>query len=260
MKTVWPLLLAFGAGCAAAPAYEMPDVVVSAEDQRADPLKTAPELIERRETPGSLDHAVALLRWHWKKQPGSVDLNALLAEAHSRMCESLDLKKAEDQPRHLEHRTAGLHHAREAVQIDPGHAPAHYWLAALLLHAAEAESSLGKANEALRELDKAEALHAAVDDGGPARLKGRVLQDMPTIVGGSVGKAIACYHRSLDVAPEVMVTHLWLGQAYLAVNKVDLALKELQKVAATHPRQGHEKEEGEYRKKAEELLKKLHVP
>src|SRR5689334_7279315 len=102
MREFRPLLLALCLGCATAAPFQVPEVEISAADQRADPLKLAPELIEHREIPGNLDHAIALLRWHWKRQPGSVDLNALLAEAHSRACEALDLKKAEDQPKHLE--------------------------------------------------------------------------------------------------------------------------------------------------------------
>jgi len=260
MRTPWAPLLFLAAGCATAPAYVVPDVSISAEDQRHDPLKLGPELIEKRETPGSLERAIALLRWHWKQQPESVDLNALLAEAHSRMCEVLDLKKPEDRPPHLEHRTAGLHHAREAVQIDPGHAPAQYWLGSLLLHAAEAESSLGRTNEALKHLERAEALHASVDDGGPARLRGRVLQDMPGIFGGSVSKAIACYRRSLEAAPGAMSTRLYLGEAYLAIDKPDLARAELQHVTASKARAGHEKEDRDLHRKAEELLRKLHEP
>jgi tetratricopeptide (TPR) repeat protein len=260
MRSPWAPFLLLVAGCATAPAYLVPDVTISAEDQHLDPLQIAPELIERRETPGSLERAIALLRWHWKRQPESVDLNALLAEAHSRMCESLDLKKPEDLSPHLEHRTAGLYHAREAVQIDAGHAPAQYWLGSLLLHASEAENSLGKTHEALKHLERAEALHAAIDDGGPARLRGRVLQDMPGIFGGSVSNAIACYRRSLEAAPGAMATRLYLGEAYLATDRINLARSELEHVTASRPRPGHEKEDGELHRKAEELLKKLHEP
>src|SRR5258706_3942414 len=221
-------MLVLAAGCATTPASVTPDIELQADDQHADPLKLVPELLENRETPGNLERAIAVLNWHLKQQPGSVDFHALLAEAHSRFVETLDLKKAEDQPRHKEHRTEGLKHAEEAVAIDPGHAPAQYWLAALLLHVADAESSLGKAKEALTHLDRADSLHASIDSGGPARLRGRVLADIPGLFGGSTSKAIASYQSSLKVAPDCLTTHLWLGEAYVEAKKPDLARKEFE--------------------------------
>jgi tetratricopeptide (TPR) repeat protein len=256
-RTVAIAWICMAAGCTPLPEPPPAEATPSLEDQRLDPLKIGPELIEARETPGNLERAITLFRWHLKQRPGSVDLNALLAEAHSRSCEALDLKKPEDRPRHLEHRTEGLRQAREAVRMDPGHAPAHYWLAALLLHAADAESSLAKAKEAIIHLNTADQLSPAIDDGGPSRLGGRLLQDMPGIVGGSYPKAIASYRRSLELAPAFLTTHLWLGQAYLETNRPDLARKELEWVAAAKLRKGHEKEDGDDKHKALELLKKL---
>lgn len=248
-------------GCATAPG-PLPDdhawqrVNLSDDDHKADPIKAAPRLIDQREAPGNLDHAIALLRWHVEKNPQSAEYRTLLAEAHSRAAEVRDVQKSEDLPYHAYHRIEGMKEAEEALKLKPDFGPAHYWRAANLLHAADAERSLGRAKEALKELDRAEQLSPDVDAGGPARMRGKVLHDMPAIVGGSVSKAIESYHRSLKVAPDCITTHLWLGEAYLSAGKHDLARKELEWVLSAKPRGGHEKEDAADKQKAEELLKK----
>ena len=255
------LLLLFAVGCASTPVQSGPQswegVRLSADEQQTDPLPSARTMIDLRETPGSLDHAIALLRWHLEKHPESAELHQLLAEAHSRSCEALDLQKREDQGPHQQHRTEGMKHAHEALRLSPDSGPAHYWLATNLLHAADAERSLGRAKDALAELDRADKLSPDVDEGGPTRMRGRVLHDMPGLFGGSVPKAIANYKRSAEIAPDNPTTHLWLGQAYLDTKQPDLARKEFEKVVNAKPRSHREKADGEDKQKAQDLLKKL---
>lgn len=256
----WMVLAAVGCSAGSGPLPESHDwekVEVSSEDQKGDPLKAVPKLIDQRETPGNLDRAIAILRWHSERQPQSAELHQMLAEAHSRAAEMRDLKKDGDPPYHAYHRTEGLRHADLAVKLAPNAAASHYWRGTNLLHTAEAESSLGRAKEALKELDRAEQLSPQIDDGGPARLRGKVLHDMPALVGGSVPKAIESYKKSLQVAPNNITTHLWLGEAYLSAKKQDLARKELEWVLSAKGRPGHEKEDGEDKQKAQDLLKKL---
>src|SRR5262245_32936433 len=220
------LLLLATVGCASTP--PMPDVhgwqgvQLSAAEQQTDPLPSARSMIEDRETPGSLDHAIALLKWHVERHPESGDLHLLLAEAHSRSAEALDLAKKEDQGPHLYHRTEGLKHAQQALKIVPENGRAHYWMATNLLHAADGERSLGRAKEALAELDKADKLAPSVDEAGPSRMRGKVLHEMPSLFGGSLSKAIVSYRRAVEIAPESTTTHLWLGQAYVGAKQPEL--------------------------------------
>jgi tetratricopeptide (TPR) repeat protein len=249
-------------GCASPPAAPGPDDSLQAgeldeAEMKEDPVPAATRLIEERETPGRLDHAIALLEWHVEHRPDSAQLQQLLAEAHSRAAEMLDPAKPDDRPAHLQHRTEGRKHGEQAVKLDPNSGAAHYWLAANLLHAADAERSLGRAKDALKHLEQAEQLSPGIDEGGPSRMRGKVLADMPGIFGGSTSKAIASYRRSLELAPDCMTTHLWLGEAYLDAKKTDLARKEFERVIAAKPRPGHEKEDGDDRQKAQELLRKL---
>jgi tetratricopeptide (TPR) repeat protein len=255
------VLAVLSSSCAAeqAPpdAHPMQGVRLTPEEQTRDPLPGATQLIEQRETAGSLDHAIALLNWHVERHPESAELHRFLAEAHSRAVETLDLKKAADRPGHELHRTEGRRHAEEAVKLAPDNGDARYWLAALLLHVADAESSLTRAREALGHIEKADQLSPGIDQGGPARLRGKLLQDIPGILGGSLTKAITSYQRSIAISPGCITTHLWLAQAYLDAKKPDLARKELDWVGAAKARKGHEKEDGEDKQTALDLLKKL---
>lgn len=256
------LLLLFAVGCSSTPA-PIPDehpwqgVNLTATEQQSDPLPAARLMIDHRETSGSLDHAIALLRWHVERHPESADLHLLLAEAHSRSAEALDAQKKEDQGAHQYHRTEGMKHAQEALKLSPQSGPAHYWYATNLLHAADAERSLGRTKTALAELDQADKISPDVDEGGPSRMRGRVLHEMPALFGGSTSKAIASLKRSAQIAPAMTTTHVWLAEAYIEAKQPDLARKELETVVNAKPRPHREKEDGADKQKAQELLKKL---
>jgi tetratricopeptide (TPR) repeat protein len=266
LKLLWlPALLLLGA-CATtssendlAPSGPTPTTVklTSAESQ-GDPLPAARKLIDQRETPGALDHAIALLEGRLAAKPASVELLALLAEAHSRCLEVLDVKKPADLAPHEQHRTRGRFQAQEALRLAPDNGIAQYWLGCLLLHAAEAERSYGRLKEALPHLELAQKQAPATDDGGPARMLGRVYEETPGgLLLGSKPEAIKWYKKSLEVAPNAISTHLWLGETYVAASQPALARPELERAVAIKPRGGHENEEGEYRKQAGELIKKL---
>jgi tetratricopeptide (TPR) repeat protein len=233
-------------------------VTLSNAELQGDPLPAARKLIDRRETPGALDHAITLLEGHLPREPQTVELRVMLAEAHSRCLEVLDVKKQGDLASHEQHRSRGRFHAQEALRLAPNHGVAHYWLGCLLLHSADAERSYGRLKEALPHLELAQKQVPTTDDGGPARMLGRVYQETPGgLLLGSNPEAIKWYKKSLDVAPDSIPTHLWLGETYLAARQPALARPELERVVAIKPRGGHEKEEAEYRQKAEVLIQKL---
>jgi len=269
MNRLWMPTLLLGGACAAtssenepAPSGPTPGtVVLTKSETQGDPLPAARKLIDQRETPGSLARAIALLETQLPGKARSADLRILLAEAHSCSLETLDVKKQADLASHEQHRTAGRFQAQEALRLAPGNGIAQYWLGCLLLHAAEAERSYGRLKEALPHLQLAQNQAPATDNGGPARMLGRVYQETPGgLLLGSKPEAIKWYKKSLEVAPDAISTHLWLGEAYLADHQPALARAELERASAIKPRGGREKEEGEYRKKAGELLRKLPAP
>jgi tetratricopeptide (TPR) repeat protein len=253
----WPL---FAVACSETPEGPVTPALMaepSAHEKGLDPVTVGRRLIEEREQDDNLHKAIRLLHWHATQKPQSVDLQILAAEACSLALELLDPKKADDKASHRLLRQLGRPHADEAVRLAPGNGAAHYWRGCMLLHEADAEQSLGKTNEALRDLEKAESLQPSVDDGGPSRMKGRVLAEMPFLFGGSLSKAVAAYRKSLEIAPDRITTHLWLGEAYLEAKKPELARKELDWVVAAKARPGHEKEDGKDQREAAEKLKTL---
>lgn len=248
------------AGCSSytVPDQDVPSLVdPTEEDRKLDALKDGRRLIDEREQDDNLNKAIRLLHWQASQKPDSAELQRLAAEACSRALELLDPKKPEDRARHQMLRQIGRPHADAAVHLAPDDGVARYWRACILLHEANAEQSLGKTKEAMAELEKAESLAPAVDDGGPSRMRGKVLSEMPMLLGGSLSKAVAAYKRSLEQSPDRITTHLWLGEAFISAKKTDLARKELEWVVAAKPRKGHEKEDGTDQQEAAEKLKSL---
>jgi len=248
------------AGCSDTPDVEAAPTGIeepTPQEKKLDPVKTGRELIEEREKDDNLNKAIRLLHWHATETPASADVQILAAEACSRALELLDPAKPADRDSHQKLRQIGRAHADEAVRLAPQNGAARYWKGCILLHEANAERSLGKTNQAIAELEKAEALEPAIDDGGPSRMKGKVLSEMPFLFGGSLTKAVACYRKSLEVSANRITTHLWLGEAYIEASKTGLARKELEWVVAAKPRPRHEKEDGDEQKEAAEKLKTL---
>lgn len=236
-----------------------PDAPLTEAEKKLDTahaLRLAADELAHREN--RIEHVIALLRYHWPSAHESAELNVLLAEAHSRVLERLDLGRKEDREPHRRHREAGKVHADAALHADPNRGDAHYWKGAVLLHTAEAESSYGRMKEGLQEMLSAEKLDPRVDHGGPDRMIGRVYQETPGWPFlGSRPKAIEYYKKSIDIAPHFALTHLWLAETYQADGQKDKAREEAGSAANEPPRKGHEKEDGETARKAEELLKKL---
>jgi tetratricopeptide (TPR) repeat protein len=226
--------------------------------EKSDPITTARQLIEHRENPGRLARAVMLLEWRKDHGPETAEVHALLAESHSRMVETLNPEKAEDRRRMRQERESGLREARDAIRLAPNQAEGHYWLGWLLLQTADAEQSYGRLKDAISELLQAQQSDPKVDEGGPARMLGRIYQETPGWPFlGSRTKAIRWYTKSLEAAPETLRTHLWLGQTYAQDGQKELARLELEKVSGAKPRAGHEKETLESQQEADSLLKTL---
>ncbi|HLY75190.1 MAG TPA: hypothetical protein VKU80_13805 [Planctomycetota bacterium] len=227
-------------------------------EEKADPVAAARHQIEQRETPGNLARAIALLQWRKERGPEAAEVEALLAEAHYRTLDGLNPTKKEDQIRRKLECETGLKEAREAVRLAPAQPEGHYWLGCLLLESADIEQSYSRLKQAIPELREGQRLGPKFDEGGPARMLGRVYQETPGWPFlGSRSEAIRWYAKSLEAAPEALRTHLWLGQTYAADHQTDRARQELEKVISAKARPGREVETREVREEAETLLKSL---
>lgn len=212
-------------------------------------LASGRDLLHRRETPGALEHVVALLHEHraahHEVSIRSAELAALLAEAHARLADTLNLGRQENKERHRQHREAGIVCTEEAIRLDPQNGPAHYWRGRLLLCAAEAEQSYSRLKQAVEALEAAEHLDPGCDEAGPLRYLGRIYQKTPSWpMLGSTQKAIAHYERAAAIAPNNLQIRLWLGETYATHMQPEKGRAEWERVIAAPFRPGHEKEDG----------------
>jgi len=230
---------------------------LTAGEKACDPVQVGRDLIDRREEADNLDRALRILEYHAAQKPGNAELRTLAAEAYSRAIERLREDQAADKAAFKLLLPLARPHGEAAVRLAPKDGASLYWQACLLLHDARWNTSLSKAWEASDLLEKSEAVSPKLDDGGPARMRGRVLAQIPAIFGGSMSGALAHYKRSLEISPDCIVTHLWMGEVYADQKKGDLARKELTGVTEAKPRAGHEKEDADYKRQAEERLKSL---
>jgi len=241
------LVSALGVSCAAPAPEPMPEL---------GPQEVNPK--DRDKQLGSDAFVLSLLRFAGPAAPDPVDVNVRLAAAHSRILETLDASKKGERDAHRRHREAGKVFAREALRLDPNRGDVRYWYGALLLHTADAEQSYGRLKEALKEMIAAEKLDPRHDHAGPDRMLGRIYQETPGWPFlGSKSKAIEYYKKSLDLDPGFGLTHLWLAETYRADGQAEAARKEADRAAKEKPRPGHEKEDGDVIRQAQELLKKI---
>jgi tetratricopeptide (TPR) repeat protein len=252
MARLASILLALSACSTAIPAPEGVEQIPGELQALSAPElgRIARDLIGRREQPGALDRAIDLLAWHAHAAP-SADLDLLLAEAHARSLEALDLKRAEDRPYHAWHRERALRRSEAALKALPEDAAARYWRASVLLHAADAELSYKRMTEALKLLEEVEKAAPGFDEGGPARTMGRIYQETPGWpMIGSPAKAMACYRRSLEHAPDHPLTSLWMGEVWKAAGKLEEARAAFEKAASLPLRPGREGEDARLRTRA----------
>jgi Tfp pilus assembly protein PilF len=223
------------------------------------PIPQEQEFKDRERDLGRDAFVLSLMRFLAFAAPDAVDVNVRLAADHARLVEPLHADRKEEREAHRRHREMGKHFSREALRLDPNRGDAHYWHGALLLHTADAEQSYGRLKEALKEMLSAEKLNPRCDSGGPDRMIGRIYQETPggLFFLGSKPKAIEYYRKSLEIAPECKLTHLWLAETYQAEGQTDSARQEAQKAAQGNPRPGHEKEDEDVIRQAQELQKKM---
>jgi tetratricopeptide (TPR) repeat protein len=222
-------------------------------------LAAANDLIEKRETDGSLEHAAALLRYHWQRHPDSGPLNTLLAQLHVRFLDRLDSDNAEDRPKMAKHREAGKLHAKEALRIDAQNGPAHYWFGHILLQFADAEQSYGRLKEAVPQFEAAEKADPNYDNGGPLRMLGRIYQETPggPFFMGDKKKAMGYFERAVAASGEFLQNRLWLAEVYVDQKKFAEAKSQIDSILNAKPRQAHAREDQKYQEKAKKLQDKI---
>ncbi len=129
----------------------------------------------------------------------------------------------------------GIAAARRAVEMKPGSAAAHYYLAMNLAQLARTRTlgALKLLGQMEREFDKARTLDERFDFAGPDRNLGLLYRDAPSL--GSIGsRTRAREHllRAVELEPDYPENRLNLIESYLKWGETSAARRELQALEA----------------------------
>ena len=221
----------------------------SASAQQPDP----DALYRERADPGRAKEAAAI--WQARLTAGPRDFES--AWKLARMTYWLGEHDLQDARRTWLER--GVEAAKTAAALEPKRPEGHFWMAANMGALAESfglRQGLryrGPIKDALEIVLK---LDPAYMQGSADRALGRWYHRVPGLFGGDKKKAEAHLRKSLTYNPDSTISHFFLAETLLELDRDAEAIQELQKVigAPLHPDFGPE--DREYKQKASELLAK----
>jgi tetratricopeptide (TPR) repeat protein len=139
----------------------------------------------------------------------------------------------------------GIDWSKTAIEINPKQAGGYFWLGVN-------DAKYGEARGILKSLFLVgpikDAMHQVIsidpgyEYGGAYRVLGRMYFKLPRFVGGGMDKAFSNLKKSLEYAPNITTTHLFLAEVYMAQNDYMLAQQELNVILNTSPIPGLEPE------------------
>ena len=149
------------------------------------------------------------------------------------------------------------------MEIDAGRPEGHFWMAANMGSLAESfglRAGLRYRSAVKRELEIVLAMDPSYQEGSADRGLGRWYLRVPGFLGGSKNKSVEHLRRSLTYDPGSAASHFFLAETFVAMNRLEDARRELQKVldAPIHP--DWVPEVNEFKQKARALLEKLRQP
>ena len=154
----------------------------------------------------------------------------------------------------------GVDAGRRAIAIAPQRPEGHFWVAANMGALAESfglRNGLryrGAVKDALETVLK---IDPSFLQGSADRALGRWYDRVPRLFGGSDTKAVEHLRRSLTYNPDSTISHFFLAEALLDMNREDDARAELQKVLDVPLSADWAPEDREFKQKAKERLESL---
>ena len=153
----------------------------------------------------------------------------------------------------------GVEAGKAAAALEPKRPEGHFWTAANMGALAESfglRQGLRYRGPIRDELEVVLKLDPAYMQGSADRALGRWYHRVPGLFGGDKKKAEAHLRKSLTYNPDSTISHFFLAETLLELDRDAEAIQELQKVidAPLHP--DFTPEDREYKQKAAELLKK----
>ncbi len=151
----------------------------------------------------------------------------------------------------------GIDWSKKAIEINPKNAGGHFWLGVNNSKYGEARGilkSLFLVGPIIDSMQQVIAIDPGYEYGGPYRVLGRVYFKLPRFAGGGINKSIENLKKSLEYAPNISTTHLFLAESYMAQKEYQLAQQELNIILSTPAMPGLEPEFNADKEEARRLL------
>jgi tetratricopeptide (TPR) repeat protein len=151
----------------------------------------------------------------------------------------------------------GIDWSKKAIEINPKSAGGYFWLGVNNGKYGETRGILkslflvGPIKDSMQQVI---AIDPGYEYGGAYRVLGRMYFKLPRFAGGGIDKSIEYLKKSLEYAPTVSTTHLFLAESYMAQKEYKRALQELNIVLSTAAIPGLEPEFNADKNEARRLL------
>ena len=155
---------------------------------------------------------------------------------------------------------AGVNAGRQAIAIDASRPEGHFWMAANM--GALAESfGMGQGlryRGAIRDaLETVLKIDPSFQHGSADRALGRWYYKVPGLFGGSDSRSEQHLRKALSYNPDSVITHLFLAETLLELDRHDEARKHLQAALAAPEDPEWAPEDRVFREQARQLLARL---
>ena len=124
----------------------------------------------------------------------------------------------------------GIDWSKKAIELNPKGAGGHFWLGVNNGKYGESRGilkSLFLVGPIKDEMQQVIAIDSAYEHGGAYRVLGRMFYKLPGFAGGGLDKSITNLKKSLEYAPNVSTTHIFLAESYIKQKDYQSAKNEL---------------------------------
>jgi len=155
---------------------------------------------------------------------------------------------------------AGVAAGQKAAAIDPTRPDGHYWMAANMGALAESyglRQGIRYRTPVREALERTLKIDPAYLDGSADRALGRWYYKVPGLFGGDKRKSETHLRKALTYAPDSIISHLFLAETLVALDREAEARKELEAALAAPISDDWAPEDRRFKTQAKALLNKL---
>jgi tetratricopeptide (TPR) repeat protein len=155
---------------------------------------------------------------------------------------------------------AGIAAARKAIAIDAARPDGHFWMAANMGALAESyglRQGIRYRTPIREALERVLQIDAPYLDGSADRALGRWYYKVPGLFGGDKRKSETHLRKALSYAPNSIISHLFLAETLIELDRPADAGKELHAALAAPISDDWEPEDRRFKEQAKALLSKI---